>query len=123
MGKWAKSSAIEALNHQNVSALIIHSKDDQTVFYKQNTEALQKKVKNPLVNFYIVDGYGHHPQYTKEASDYFNSVFLKFDEGIKDKSLQTIESKYAYFKDKDFNAMTIQNKETWSVIEQYLKHD
>lgn len=123
VGKWAKSSAIEALNHQNVSALIIHSKDDQTVFYKQNTEALQKKVKNPFVNFYIVDGYGHHPQYTKEASDYFNSVFLKFDEGIKDKSLQTIESKYAYFKDKDFNAMTIQNKEIWSVIEQYLKHD
>lgn len=123
VGKWANSSAITALNKENTSALIIHSKDDQTVLYKQNTGVLQKKIKNPQVQFHIVDGYRHHPQYTKEASDYFNEVFLGFDKGVRDKTLETIESKFAYFKDKDFNAMTIQNPATWSAIEQYLKHN
>ncbi len=123
VGKWAKSSAITALNQENVSALVIHSKDDKTVLYKQNTRVLQEKIKNPQVQFYIVEGYGHHPQYTKEASEYFNKVFLEFDKGVRDKTLETNESRFAYFKDKDFNAMTIQNPDTWSVIEQYLKHD
>lgn len=121
VGKWAKSSAIDALNLPNVSALVIHSENDPTVNYQQNTAVLQKKIKNPLVKYYIVDGYGHHPQYTKEASDYFNAVFTKFDQGIKEKTLETVESKKAYFKDIDFNAMTNQNKDTWIVIEQYLK--
>lgn len=123
VGEWAKSSALNALNKSNVSALIVHSMDDKTVSYKKNTGVLQRKIKNPMVQFYIVDGYGHHPQYTKEASDYFNEVFLGFDKGVMDKSLESLESKYAYFKDKDFNAMTIQNPTTWSVIEKYLKQD
>ena len=118
--KWAKSSAITALNKENAHALVIHSTDDKTIPFKQNTGVLQGKIKNPNVKFHIVNNKGHHPQYTKEAADYFNETFLGFDKGVRDKTLESLEAKKTYFKDKDFNAMTIQDPETWEVIKGFL---
>ena len=121
VGKWARSSAVTALNKENAHALVIHSKDDKTVLFKNNTAVLRKKVHNPNVKFYIVSNKDHHPQYTKEAVDYFDEVFGGFDKGVRDGTLKTDESRFAYFKDKDFNAMTIQDSETWKVIKEFLK--
>ncbi len=123
VGKWAKSSAIKALNKEDVNALIIHSIDDDVVLYKTNTKELQKKIHQPNVQFYIVDGKGHHPQFTEEAVNYFNETFQTFNDKIKNKSIQSLEDKKAYFQDKDFNKMTLQDEKIWSLIEQYLKND
>lgn len=121
VGKWARSSAVTALNKETARALVIHSENDQTVLYKKNTAVLRKKVHNPNVEFYIMGNKDHHPQYTKEAVDYFVEVFTGFDKGVRDGSLATEESRFAYFKDKDFNAMTIQDPKTWEIIKDFLK--
>lgn len=123
VGKWANSTAIEALNKENIKGLIIHSKDDKTVPYKKNSGVLQGKIKNPNIKYYIVEGKGHHPHYTKEAADYFDKVFSNYDKGLRDKTLSSQESLFNYFKDKDFDKMTIQDPVVWKVIEDFLKRD
>ncbi len=62
------NNAIDNLNNRDdVKALIIHSKDDSIVSYKNNALKLMKYVTNKNVTYCIVDNKNHNPQYSKQA--------------------------------------------------------
>ena len=76
-GRYALVNAKRSLHNYQGKALIIHSKDDPMVNYNLNTEILQKKCLNKKVKYYIVDGKGHNPNYTKEAIQALQEYSLK----------------------------------------------
>lgn len=118
--KYAKSTAVNALNNVFGKALVIHSTDDRLVKYKTTTAVLQKKIISPNVKFIVVDNKDHHPLYTKEGADYYNEVFDSFNKLVAEKKLETIEAKKEYFSKVDFKMMVTQDAEIWNQIFDFL---
>lgn len=72
-GKYAFKSIRKTLLNSHVDALIIHSKDDQMVSYRQHTAVLEKKLADQT-SFLVVNGKNHNPDYTTEAINYMKEV-------------------------------------------------
>ena len=119
--KYVKSTAVNALNNAFGKALVIHSEDDRVVKYKTTTAVLQKKVINPNVTYLIVNDKDHHPQYTKEATNYFNETFDTFNKLVAEHKLDSLESKKEYFAPVNFKNLVTQDKEVWEKIISFLK--
>ncbi|MDE5856306.1 MAG: lysophospholipase, partial [Anaeroplasmataceae bacterium] len=69
-GKYSFANARKTLKKSSVNTLIIHSRDDQMVPYTKATGYLQKHIEKENIQFYIVDGKKHNPDYTLEALSY-----------------------------------------------------
>ena len=119
--KYAKSTAVNALNNVFGKALVIHSTDDPVVKYKTTTAVLQKKVINPNVEYLIVNNKDHHPLYTDEAVKLYNETFSSFNQLVREKKLETLEAKKEFFASVDFKKLVSQDKEVWDKVIAFLK--
>lgn len=66
-GEYSKSDAIVNLERNDLSALVIQSKNDNLLDFNLNLEALRNSIHNKKVDFCVVNDKKHNPTYTKEA--------------------------------------------------------
>ncbi len=82
-------NAITNLNNRlDVKALIIQSKDDKIVSYKNNFLKMEKEIKNNNVLFLSVNNKNHNPQYTIESVNLLTNYLKKLNKikSIEDKN-------------------------------------
>lgn len=73
--EYAESCAINKLNTTSSKVLIVHSKDDSTVPYKNNIDVMKNSITNPNVEYMLFDNKKHNPNYTFDAVCYMEKVF------------------------------------------------
>lgn len=118
--KYALLDPINGYNDENLHALIIHSKDDNMVNFKNHAMYLYNNVKNKNVEFYFVDGKLHNPNYQKEAIQYMNDSFNKYFALLKEGKLKTYKEKRDYFDSLDYFFMTCQDEEVMNKIVEFI---
>ena len=114
-------SAVDSLRNSNVSALIIHSKDDPVVNYKHTFEVLERELGDiDRIEFLSVDGKAHKPNCTHEAvryrKAYAHQTRLKKRHGM----LKTPEQKAEFIKHYDWKLINEQDPEVWDRIVEFL---
>ena len=97
--------------------LWIHSSDDPVVDYKCNAVPVLK-LGNPNVRVITEEHKKHNPQYAAEALDTMNDWMGEYYRLVREKQLETLEAKRAYFTDKPIARMTTQDP---AVYEEILK--
>lgn len=117
---FADLDPIRALQNTSSKVLIIHSEDDDRVFYKKNTAILQKKITNKNVRFEIVNNKFHHPCFTTDGVKYYKKTFGDFELKLKKKQISSFEEKCAFFKDTDWDFMTEQDPSMVALITRFL---
>ena len=111
-----------SLKDTKVKALIIHSKDDDTCYFKNHFCELQRAVSdNSSVEFLAVDKKGHNPNYTEDAVKYKNERMAVLKKLLKKKQLTTNEAKAAFVKSCDWVRMTKQDDEIWNKIFDFIE--
>ena len=71
--------ATDSLNRKDLKGLVIHSIDDQMVWYKYNAKIIKEKNINTNIEFIIVENKNHNPQYTIDAVNYLKSYLHKLN--------------------------------------------
>jgi len=97
--------------------LWIHSTDDPMVNYKYNAGRVLK-IANPNVRVVTVQGKKHNPQYTSEALADMNAWMSEYFRLVREKQLDTLEARRAYFTDKPIGRMTAQDP---AVLDEILR--
>ena len=82
-GEVSKLSAKDSLNRNDLSALVIQSKDDNILKPKFNIDLIKENCINKNVEFVYVDGKLHNPEYTKDAVNKLNAYLNRLNK-IKD---------------------------------------
>lgn len=119
---FAESNAIEVLSNTDRPVLVIHSVDDATVDYKSNFRALSRALGHKTnIEFVLVNGSGHSPQYTADAFAYKEQFFKDLKKLRRQGRLAKSEQKSAFIKKYDWLAMTEQNVEVWNKIFVFLE--
>ena len=120
-GKYAEASADRSLRGARTPALIIHSIDDKTVSAKQHFEKLRQSLSDcDFVEFMLVEGKGHNPNYTAEAVAYKDRFLADLMKRRKRGLLQTDEQKAAFLNSYDWHKMTEQDAAVWDKILDFL---
>lgn len=88
--------------------LWIHAPDDPVVDYRYNA-GLVKRIGNPNVRVLTVEGKQHLPQYTVEARNKMDAWIGEFNRLVREKKLNDLEEKKAFFADKPVAEMTEQD--------------
>lgn len=114
-GKYSFANARKTLKKSMVNTLIIHSRDDQMVPYKKATGYLENHIKKENIQYCIVDGKKHNPDYTIEALSYTQSAFAKM------KSIENEAECLEYRKKLDYHKMGEIDKKVFDVILDFLK--
>ncbi|MDE6660755.1 MAG: lysophospholipase [Anaeroplasmataceae bacterium] len=114
-GKYSFANAKKTLNHTIVPTLILHSKDDPMVPYSTSLGYLKKRIKNQLVQYDIVDGKKHNPDYTIEGLTYTEQALGKLKD-IKDK-----DERIEYRKTLDYHKMGELDENVFNDILDFLK--
>ena len=119
---FAESNAIEVLSNTDRPVLVIHSVDDATVDYKSNFRALSRALGHKTnIEFMLVNGSGHSPQYTADAFAYKEQFFKDLKKLRRQGRLAKSEQKSAFIKGYDWLRMTEQNPDVWNKILGFLK--
>lgn len=113
-GKYSYVNTKRVLQKTTVSTLILHSKDDKMVHFTKNACYLQQKLHNPNVQFVIVEGKNHNPDYSLEAIAYTKEVYAK-------KSELSKEEWQSYFVHVNFHKMGELDEKVISQIIDFLK--
>ena len=100
--------------------LFIHSKDDQMVNFKHNTNKVMK-IKNPNLSFKIVEGKKHNPNYSMDAIKNMNNWIGEYYYKIRQGELKTLEEKQNFFVDKPLTKMTEQDPEIMDLVLDFIK--
>ena len=100
--------------------LWIHSTDDPMVNYKYNAGRV-RKIARPNVRLLTVEGKKHNPQYTGEALATMNAWMGEYYRLVREKQLETLEARRAYFADKPIGRMTAQDPAVWDEILGFIK--
>lgn len=114
-GKYSFANARKTLKRSSVKILIIHSRDDQMVPYKKATEYLENHIQKENIQYFIVDGKKHNPDYTLEALSYTQSAFIKM------KSIENAAERLEYRKKLDYHKMGEIDEKVFDVILDFLK--
>ena len=118
---YADFSAIKTLESTTTPALIIHSLDDKTVSAKLNILNLRKQLfDRENLEFILLNGRGHTPQYTSDASSYKDEFFRHHKKLSKKGLLETEEQKSLLVNYYDWEAMTEQDDELWEKIFNFI---
>lgn len=118
---FSKTNSIESLKNTNTKALIIHSADDKTVQCKKHFDVIRKGVSdNKNINFLLLDGKNHNPNFTEEAVHYKDDFFRILSKKLKKKELKTDEQKKAFVESFDWWKMTAQDEKVWEKIYDFL---
>ena len=114
------TSAIEALKNYQGHALIIHSKDDKVVSYK-NLKVLYKHLsKKDNISFIIEEGKNHNPNYTKEGLVELNR-FVQARQALAKTPNSVNKSPEEFINQFDWMLMTNQDMNVWNKILECLK--
>ena len=116
-GKYSFVNARKVLKKTQVNTYILHSLDDPMVPYKISTEFLQKTIKNPNLQYEIVNGKRHNPDYTLEALMYTQNAFAEL------KSISNPEQKAEYRRNMDYHRMGEIDRNISSKIVEFLKKE
>ena len=120
-GKYAFANAAEGLRKSGVPALIIHSSDDKTVSAKLHFEVLRNSLSDvDSIEFYLVNGKDHNPNYTVEAIEYKNAFFRDLKKKRKSGEISTMEQKNAFVSSYNWHKMTEQDEKIWQKIFDHL---
>ena len=112
-------------NHAYLAAtqdkiLWIHATDDPVVNYKYNAGQVLR-INNPNVRVVTVEHKKHQPQYTAEALEKMNVWMGGYNQLLREKKLNTLEEKRAYFADKPMGQMTEQDPAVIGEILRFLQ--
>ena len=120
--EFADVSAIKTLAKTTTPVLIIHSLDDATVSAKLNILDLRKKLfDRENLEFMLLNGKGHNPNYTTEAVAYKDAFFKEHKRLTKKGLLENDEQKSLFVDFYDWNAMTEQDPDVWEKIFKFLE--
>ncbi len=118
---FSRFNAVESLKNTETKVLVIHSKDDKTVKSKKHFEVLKKSLcDNKNINFILVDGKNHNPNFTKQAVEYKDNFFKTLSKKLKNKELSTKEKRSAFVESFDWWKMTEQDEKLWGEIFKFL---
>ena len=112
----------KSLANSNVKALIIHSRDDAVVSFEKHFDALRKALTgHENIEFLVLDGKGHNPNYAKEAVALLQTFNTDLRQKNKKKLLSTDEAKAQFVASYDWHKITEQDTEVWDKIDDFLK--
>ena len=118
---YADATAIESLRGSSTRALIIHSVDDKTASAKLHFMKLRRALEGEEnVDFLLLDGKGHNPNYTADAVAYKDKFFAELTAAKKKGILTTDDEKSAFVASYDWRRMTEQDTEVWDRIFDHL---
>lgn len=119
---FSKTNTVESLKTTETKVLIIHSKDDKTVNGKKHFEVIKKGLsENRNVEFLLLDGKNHNPNFKPEAVAYKDKFFRDLSKKLKKKELKTEEQKKAFVESYDWWKMTAQDEKVWEKIFNFLE--
>lgn len=105
--------AVESLKGSNAKILLIYS-DNDTLCRKKHYDILKSGLSDKEnVEFLLVEGKGHNPNYTADAVKYLGE-FVKARAKLSKKS--TAEEKAKFVASFDFDRMTAQDADVWEKI-------
>ena len=120
--KYVNFDAVETLAGRDVKAFIIHSADDQQVKREHHFDVLRNTLGDKSnIKFWLMEGKFHNPNYTKEAVKYKDEFFATLTRKLKNKELETDESKKAFVAAYDWKFMTQQDMEVWDKIFEFIE--
>ncbi|MBR4866518.1 MAG: alpha/beta fold hydrolase [Clostridia bacterium] len=97
--------------------LLIYSADDPMCKKEPHYDALYAGLSDkPNVEFLLVEGKGHNPNYTADAVAYLGEYVAEKNRLAKAKALNTPEEKAAFVKKFDWRRMTEQDEAVWEEI-------
>ena len=99
--------------------LFLQSVDDQMVAYSAGIGEVSK-YNNPNIECLSMEGKKHNPTYSYDAIKYMNEVFYEYNQLIKNKTLDTLEKRQEYMKDKSIQKMTEPDMEVMNKIISFL---
>ena len=122
LSSYCTYNALKTLKNTSTKALIIHSKDDPVVSFKQHFEVLRREFgTSDNIEFIELNGKEHNPNYTVDAVKYKNEYFKALKTKKKKKTLSTDEEKQALIDAFDWKRMTAQDMSLWDKIFDFLE--
>ncbi|MBO4410643.1 MAG: alpha/beta hydrolase [Lachnospiraceae bacterium] len=109
----------EYLSSTTDKLLWIHSTDDPMVNYKYNAGQVSE-LGNPNVRVLTAEHKKHNPQYSAEALATMNAWIGEYGRLVKEKQLETLEAKKAFFADKPVARMTAQDPAVYEEILSFI---
>lgn len=118
---YADISAVDTLENTTTPVLLIHSLDDKTVSAKNNILDLRRQLfDRENLEFILINGRGHIPQYTGAAAAYKEEFFKEHKRLKKKGLLEEDEQKSLLIAFYDWYAMTEQDEEIWEKIFNFI---
>lgn len=112
----------KTLANTNARVLLIYSADDKMVSREVHFDALHGALSGrENVQFLLVDGKGHNPNYTADAAKYLAEYTGTLAGKLKKLELGTQEERKAFVDGYDWWRMTEQDEAVWNVILETLK--
>ena len=116
--------ARKSLKETKSRILYIASDDDPTVKTEYHFNALKDALKdNKKVEFLLVHGKKHNPNYSDEAVAELTRMTSAMTEGIKKKSFETPEDAEKFRTSWDWHKITEQDEDVWNKIFNFLEGD
>jgi len=120
--KYVKYDAVETLANTDVKALVIHSGDDPLVKREFHFDIMRSALADRKnVEFVLLSGKAHSPNYTYEAVKYKDAFFATLTEKLKKKQLETAQQKADFVAGYDWWAMTMQDMDVWNRIFEFIE--
>ena len=120
--EYVKFDAAESLAQTQVKALIIHSADDPLVKSDIHFNVMKEAAgNNENVEFMLVEGKAHSPNYTYDAVKYKDQFFATLTQKLKKKQLETPQQKAEFVASYDWWAMTVQDMKVWDKIFAFIE--
>ncbi|MBR5867909.1 MAG: alpha/beta fold hydrolase [Clostridia bacterium] len=109
-------NGVASLSETTGKVLLIYSADDPLCKKDPHYNALTALTDKSNVEFLLVDGKGHNPNYTADAVAYLGEYGAEKGRLEKAKALNTPEEKAAFVQKFDWWRMTEQDEEVWEEI-------
>ena len=120
--RYSRYNALESLEKTKAKVLLIYSEDDKTVLKKEHYDPLYIKFcDSDHVNFLLVNGKNHNPNFEAESVKYKDDFFAQFQKALKKGKLATAEDRAAFMGKFDWWFMTNQDMDVWNAISEHLK--
>ena len=115
--RFSSYDAITSLCDTDAKILVIHSKDDHTVSFKEHFDVMERALSwRPNIHFLPLSGRGHNPNYTEDAAAYLAEFLTALKRRAKSGGLDDREEHRAFLKSFDWHRMTAQDETVWEEI-------
>ena len=120
--EYVKFDAAQTLANTEVKALIVHSANDPLVKSDIHFNVMKEAAQhNKNVEFMLVDGKAHSPNYTYDAVKIKDDFFAALTTKHKKKQLVTDQQKAEFVASYDWWAMTVQDMEFWNKVFDFIE--